>query len=114
MTRRIYRGTIDPVIAGCLDKIRRGEMTAVGVLADHLEEQLLPYAKTVRLWWKKCQCDEAYWGDADLTGRRFVRWQAIAWCRELLRGKIQRLFDRKWQPLDPKKYVGLPCERPVW
>lgn len=42
---------IDDTVSGCLSRIRRGDVAAVGVLADYLEENNLTGAKTVRRLW---------------------------------------------------------------
>ena len=87
----------DYVIRGCLALIRRGEMSAVGVLADRMEEEGLPHARTVRRMWNRYQRRFRFWTTADLTRRRFTAREVIAWDRASLRGNIARLFGRKWR-----------------
>ena len=91
--------TPDPTILGCLEKLRGGEITAVGVLADYLEEHGLPHASRLRKMWKRFQRRLAYFCSADLTRRKLTRWEILAHDRSRLRAKVARIFGRKWKPL---------------
>lgn len=94
-------------VKGCLARLRKGELFAVGVLADKLEEDNLPYAKKIRKIWEKYCADFAYWSTADLSRRRFVRWQVIGWLNEGLRRKIGRFFGKKWKRKTAEDWLKL-------
>ena len=87
----------DPVIIGCLDKLRRGDIFAVGVLADYLEENGLPWASTVRKMWQRYCRREAYFSRKDFSrSKRWTQWEAIAAERRTLTRKIAMIYERKW------------------
>jgi hypothetical protein len=96
----------DPTIAGCLEKIRRGDVTAVGVLADYLEENRLPKAKSVRNFWVKYGEYIRRVEEMNIDRRRLSKWEMIAQCRSWLRRRICNLYGRKWNRIDPKRYVS--------
>lgn len=98
----------DAVIAGCLSRIQRGDVSAVGVLADYLEEHSLPNAKRVRQAWDRVQ----EWGrivaerSFEMQARRKqTKWERIASHRRWLRQQVAKLFGRKWKPLPLRRYV---------
>lgn len=95
-SRKRIAKVADPVVAGCLDRIRRCEMTAVGVLADHMEERGLPYAKLVRRMWDRHQRILDAYAETDFTRRKRTRWEMTAISRRILRRKIATLFGRVW------------------
>lgn len=99
----------DDVITGCLARVRRGEVAAVGVLADYLDETGHPLAKRVRALWAKVQ----RWGEIvaarsleSQARRKQTKWERIAGHRRWLRDQIAKLFKRKWKPIPLIKFVG--------
>lgn len=108
MTRRKRVAKVtDGTVAGCLDRIMRGEVTAAGVLADHMEENGLAYAARVRSIWDAYQRAHNYWmtlPDSEFERTWYVRWQAVAWTRRKVRGKICKLFGRDWRRLPLEKF----------
>lgn len=96
--------TVDPTIAGCLHQIRIGNVTAVGVLADYLEEQKLTGAKSVRKYWTK-YTEVCEWHlTADFSRRKNTKSESIRKWRRWLRNRIRNLYGRKWKPLPLEKY----------
>lgn len=88
----------DPVIIGCLYKLRRGDVFAVGVLADYLEENKMPWASRVRNMWQRYCRREAYFNKHDFSRDRYwTRWESIAVDRMLLCRKIAAIYGRKWK-----------------
>ncbi len=96
----------DPTVAGCLAKVQRGDVSAVGVLADYLEENALPHAKRVRKLWNQMNEWIAYWlnPETDMSRRKYVRWQRVAFNRRWLRNRIAEVFKRNWKPLPIEAY----------
>jgi hypothetical protein len=91
------RPSVDPTIRGCVDRIRRCEYAAIGVLADYLDENRLPWAGTVRRVWNKLQSDVAVWSDYDFSRcRNWTRWEAIAAARRRSCQRVLRLYGRDW------------------
>ena len=91
----------------CLDRIRRGDADAAGVLADWFEENHPGRAATkLRRWVLERLSDEVYWDAADLTKRSFTHWEVRCRVRRRLRNNIKALFGRKWKPLPLKAYIG--------
>ena len=87
----------DAVIRGCLDKIRRKEMTAVGVLADHLDEIKHPLAKRVRADFQRAEAGIRWTYSAEWSDRnRLTRWEHVAIWRRWLWDRIMKHFGRKW------------------
>ena len=78
----------DPVLAGCLFKLRSGDMTALLILADRLEEVGHQQAKAIRklckVWHRNArEC----WHLDYSRSRRWCMWEAVAswhrYCRRL-------------------------------
>ncbi len=97
----------DPTIAGCLEKVRRGDVSAVGVLADYLEENGLPHAKMVRGLWNRF----SRWGevvrnrpDQVQARRKHTKWERLAFHRRWLRERIAGVFKRSWKTLRLESY----------
>jgi hypothetical protein len=104
--KRIATAT-DPVVLGCLERIRRGEVTAAGVLADFMDENGLPYASRVRGIWDDYRRQHNYWAtlpDSEFERTWYTRWEATAWTRRRVRMLIGRLFGRKWKKLPLQKF----------
>lgn len=89
----------DPTVAGCLAKVQRGDVSAVGVLADYLDEHKLPYAKTVRAYWEKYVRVCEWTATADFSRRKNTKWENIALWRQWLRRRIAVLYKRKWKKM---------------
>lgn len=96
---------VDDVTAGCLAKISRGDVTAVGVLADHLEENNLVGAKTVRRYWKKYTEVCEWTATADFTRRRNTKRMNVALWRQWVRRRIANLYGRKWKRIPVEKFL---------
>lgn len=96
----------DPVVRGCLAKIKRGDVSAVGVLADYLEESSMPIAKKVRAAWDRANYWIAYWSnpELDMGRRKYTRWEKIAFSRRWLRYRINMLFTMRWKRLPITAY----------
>jgi len=95
-----------PVIAGCLAAIQRGDVTAVGVLADLMEENGVPKAKAVRKLWATYTRRAAYFAAHDFSrDRRWTYWESVAYDRRSLRRKVRDLFGRKWKPLPLARFA---------
>ena len=97
-----------PTVKTCLDRIRRGDSDAVGVLADWFEEFHPGTRAAVKLrrWVLERVRDEAYWDAADLTKRSFTHWEVRCRVRRRLRNHVKTLFERKWKPLPLRAYIG--------
>lgn len=94
----------DPVVRGCLDRLRRGDVNGVGVLADYLEENSLPLAKPVRRGWTKYVKAVALWQTADMSRRHEARWEKIARWRRALRRRVCLMFKYDWRVLPLETY----------
>ena len=70
------RAAIDDTVRTCLERVRARDVSAVGVLADYLEENGLPHAKRVRELWERFTRNVAYWSDPenDVSRRKWLRW----------------------------------------
>ncbi len=86
---------------GFLSRVRSGDVMAVGILADFLEEVGHDKARAVRRLWQKFDRRARYFATKDpWTAREWTRCEAIAWDIMALRRDIAKLFGRKWK---------LPC-----
>jgi hypothetical protein len=96
-----------PTLTTCLEMIRKGDVSAVGVLADYLEEHRLPNAKTVRSLWNRFNRYVTFWSDPnnDVSRRKWTRWEGVARNRRWLRRRIGEVYCRQWKqmPLDKFK-----------
>lgn len=102
----------DPTVVGCLDKIRRGDISAVGILADYLDEYGLPLAGKVRDLWDRYQRNEAYYlGPNAKIRRQISRWEEIALWRQFVRRRVAKMFGRKWKRLKLNKLYSRPVVR---
>ena len=92
----------DDTVRGCLEKIRRGEVTAVGVLADYMEERQLPGWKRVRAVYARYAGFIAFWqglSDESMARRKYTRWERVAANRRAMVYRTMRLFGRDWKRL---------------
>src|SRR5689334_5147388 len=101
MARRKKRvaTAVDDVMRGCLERLHRCDVTAVGVLADHMEENRIPYAAQVRSLWSAFCRHVAFWSDysRDVSRMKWTRREGIAHNRRWLWERIVRLFGKKWK-----------------
>lgn len=91
----------DTVARTLLDRVRRKDLLAAGVLADRLDELSHPLAGRVRGAWDKYQRWVAYWSGAGYDGRRrrLTRWEKLARCHRWLWFQVRGLFGRRWRGL---------------
>jgi len=96
--RRQPKIPVDPVIRGCLDRIRTCEMTAVGVLADYLDETVpnAESARKLRAAYTRCERNCRIIGGKDVSRRRRSKWELIASWRRYLWFRVREIFNRKW------------------
>lgn len=82
----------DQVVAGCLAKIRKGDLSACGVLADRLDEIGHKLAKKIRKLYDRYDLGVSYWRSAGplnprgrtrrvSRGDRVYRWNRWLWHR---------------------------------
>jgi hypothetical protein len=97
----------DDIVRGCLDQLRRGTVSAVGVLADHLEEQKHPLAKKIRKEWNRYVNNVTYWSDPaiDVSRRRYTRWELLALIAQNLRYRVRVMFRLVWKRLPLSTYI---------
>lgn len=91
---------IDDTIRGCLHRIARRDVSAVGVLADYLEETSHALAGRVRRLWDWYVVREKYWTDRDpvaTSRRRLTAWEGSCITRHKVWWQIRQLFRRKWK-----------------
>lgn len=93
------RAKCDATIRGCLDALRKGDIFAVGILADWLEENQLPHATRVRQMWARYERRRQWFATADLTRRKSTHWEIAGRERNRLRSKVARLYGCWWKPL---------------
>jgi hypothetical protein len=83
----------DPIILGCLDRLKTGDVIAVGVLADHLDDVGRPEAKAVREAWDRYARAERVYLKADVKPRRRLsRWEEIALWRMWLFRRVRTIY----------------------
>jgi len=89
---------LNPVVAGCLDRIRKGEMIAVGVLADCLEEIKHPLAGRVRKSYQRAEAAIRWTNTTDWKHtRKRSRWENVALWQKWLWNRVRTLFKRTWK-----------------
>ena len=76
-----------------LAKLRRGDATAAGMLADFLEEHDLPMKGAVREAWDRYQRRTTYYGARDWSRTRWTLWEANLYALNSPRGP--RLCSRE-------------------
>lgn len=99
----------DPTVAGCLEEIRKGELTALGVLADYMSEQRLPHRARVRGWFAWYERRRAFWTDPtrNHSRRHLTAWENARIDREYVRQRIAAVFGRKWRvPRELARFVA--------
>jgi hypothetical protein len=89
----------DATIKECLDRIRVGEMAAVGVLAARLNELNHPLAAGVREAWNFYESLRKRWEWWDFVKfrRRLTREHYLGFNRRDLFVKVRKMFRMKWQ-----------------
>ncbi len=90
---------------GLLGRVRSGDVMAVGILADFLEEIGHDKAKAVRKLWQKFDERARYFATVDpWTSREWTRCESIGWDIRAMRRDIAKVFGRKWY-LSMKKSI---------
>lgn len=87
----------EPTVAALLARIRTGETSMVGVLADYLEDKELPFARSVRSIWKLYLERVEYYTRRDWSRTRWTRREALGWAAGSLRLRIGRTFRMGWK-----------------
>lgn len=94
MARHRKKPITDPVVLGCIDRLKKGNVNAVGVLADYLEENGLPHAAVIRRLWADYSNMEAHFLRPDTRIRRQLsRWEEIALWRMWLFRKVRTVYQ---------------------
>jgi len=91
------RVVLDAVIRGCLRSIQKGQLDALLVLADYLDETEHSMARRVRSLVTRWQAYVESWVRADFSTRRRVRprWQRIGQNHAWVRREVLELFGLK-------------------